>query len=69
MQSQLRVANLKRVTKSTSKVINIRVPGRIFEAIDALTKRLGATKTDVIAALLNEGLDVAGKKRGQRHRE
>jgi hypothetical protein len=50
-------------------VINVRVPGRIFEAIDELTKKLGATKTDVIAALLNEGLAVAGRKRGERHQK
>jgi hypothetical protein len=69
MRSQLRIADLKGRTKSTIKMMNVRVPGRVFEAIEALTKKLRATKTDVIAALLNEGLDVAGKKRGGRHRK
>jgi hypothetical protein len=65
MRSQLRIADLKkRGHDSASGMMNLRVPVHIFEAIDHLAKRLGTSKAAVVLALLNEGLDVVGKKRG-----
>lgn len=62
MRSQLRIADLKRSPKSASRTININVPVHIIEGINQVAKRLGASKTSVVLALLNEGLDVAGKR-------
>ena len=39
--------------------MNVKVPSHMAAAIDQLTKQLGTTKTDVVIALLNEGLAVA----------
>ena len=64
MRSRLRIADLKRGTPNASRVMNMRIPAHIAEAIDQLAKRLGASKAAVALALLNEGLDVVRKKRG-----
>jgi hypothetical protein len=66
MRSQLRIADLKRDHNSASRALTFNVPSRVAEAIDQLAKKLGASKAAVVLALLNEGLDVAGKKRGGR---
>jgi predicted DNA-binding protein len=64
MRSQLRIADLQRGTRVPSRMMNVRIPTDVAEAIDQLSKKLGASKTDVVSALLNEGLNVARKKRG-----
>ena len=65
MRSRLRIADLKRGENSASRVMNVRIPAHIAEAIDQLAKKLGTSKTALMLALLNEGLDVAGKNRGK----
>lgn len=65
MRSQLRIADLQRGPKTASRMMNVRIPSHIGEAIDEIAQRLGASKAAVVLALLNEGLDVAGKKRGR----
>ena len=74
MRSPLRIADLKRGTngggtKGEGATLSVTsVPFRIVEAIEQLGKKLGASRKDVLLALLNEGLDVAGKKRGKQRR-
>lgn len=69
MRSQLRIADLKRGHNSASRTLTFNAPSRVAEAIDHLAKRLGASKAAVVLALLNEGLDVVGRKRGKRRQK
>ena len=64
MRSQLRIADLKGGNNGASKVLSVRVPAHILEAIDQVAKELDASKTDVTVALLNEGLHRVRKKLG-----
>ena len=65
MGSPLRISDLKRDIKGARTTLSVSVPSHIAEAIGELAKKLGASKTALVLALLNEGLDVVGKKRGQ----
>ena len=65
MRSPLRIADLMRGTKTTNRQMNVRIPEHLAEAIGQLAKNVGASKTELMLALLNEGLDVVGKKRGE----
>lgn len=69
MRSQLRIADLKRGTKGPSRLMNVRVPTHVAEAVDRLSRQLDVSKTEVIVALLNEGLTMATKAaRGRRRK-
>ncbi|MBX3026683.1 hypothetical protein KF840_17395 [bacterium] len=57
MRSDLRIADLRRREGSRSKLMNVKIPTALSEAIDRMVQELGAVKTDVVIALLNEGLD------------
>ncbi len=65
MRSQLRLADLKSRIPTGSKLMNVKIPAHITQAVDDLAKRIGTSKTEVIVALLNEGLAMVGKKRGR----
>jgi hypothetical protein len=59
----LRIGDLKRrLHPAPKQLMNMKIPAAMAAAIDQLAKRLGVTKTDVVIALLNEGLAVAQKK-------
>jgi hypothetical protein len=58
MRSDLRLTDLRRRDRGTSKLMNVKIPTHISEAIQRVAKDLGASKTEVVIALLNEGLDV-----------
>src|SRR5258706_11467254 len=58
MRSDLRLTDLRRREKSTSKLMNVKIPAHVSDAIQRVAKALGASKTEVVIALLNEGLDV-----------
>ncbi|MEO8602663.1 MAG: hypothetical protein ABI629_08810 [bacterium] len=62
--SDLRLADLDG-TKTASKLMNVKVPENVSEAIDALAAELGCPKTAVVVALLNEGLDALAEKRDE----
>jgi len=55
----LRIQDLMNQTRTASGLLNVRIPTPVADAIDKLAKDTGATKTDVIVALLNEGLSGA----------
>jgi hypothetical protein len=45
-----------------SKLINVKVPTALLERLDSVAKRLATSKTEVVVALLNEGLDTADQE-------
>ena len=57
MRSDLRLTDLRRRDKGTSKLMNVKIPTHVSDAIQRVAKALGASKTEVVIALLNEGLD------------
>jgi len=57
MRSDLRIADLRRRDSSRSKLMNVKIPAGLSDAIDRIVGDLGVPKTDVVIALLNEGLD------------
>ncbi len=58
MRGDLRLADLER-RPSPSKLMNVKIPTHVSDAIDRAVEELGCSKTAVVIALLNEGLDVA----------
>jgi hypothetical protein len=57
MRSDLRLNDLERREGGTSKLMNVKIPIEVSDAIQRVAKDLGASKTEVVIALLNEGLD------------
>jgi hypothetical protein len=53
---------MKAQTPQPHRTMNTRVPLRIFDAVDRLSKQLRASKNDVVVALLEAGLRVEKKK-------
>ncbi len=47
---------MKREATQQSRVMNVKLPGVTLDAIEKLAKSTGASKTEVVIALLNEGL-------------
>jgi hypothetical protein len=45
--------------REESKLMNVKVPAHVLGRIDRVAGNLGATKTEVVIAILNEGLDTA----------
>ena len=62
MRSELRIADLKGRMPSATRLMNVKLPAHLSDAIDRIAKRLGASKTEVVVALLNEGLNVANSE-------
>jgi len=44
--------------------MNVKIPAHVNEAIERVARELAATKTDVVIALLNQGLTVASDTLG-----
>jgi hypothetical protein len=59
MRSDLRLTDLRRRETGTSKLMNVKIPSYVSDAIQRVARALGASKTEVVIALLNEGLDVS----------
>ena len=62
-RSKLRLSDLKTRTPMGTRLMNVKVPIEVVTAIDRLSKELNTSKTNVVVALLNEGLAVANKKK------
>ena len=58
MRSDLRLRDLGKSEKAVSKLMNVKIPTDVSDAIHRVAKEMGASKTEVVIALLNEGLDV-----------
>lgn len=63
MRSELRIRDLKGRVPTASRLMNVKVPTALWESIDRLAKELGASRTQVVLALLNAGLEIAASKR------
>jgi len=42
-----------------SKLMNVKVPSTVLARLDSVAAKLGTSKTEVVIAILNEGLDTA----------
>jgi hypothetical protein len=56
MHADLRLQDLKERERTSSRLMNVKVPADVSDAIQRVARALGASKTDVVIALLNEGL-------------
>lgn len=65
-RSQLRIADLKQRRPSGSRMMNVKVPSHQAQAIARLATELLASKTEIVVALLNAGLEIASKKKLKR---
>jgi hypothetical protein len=61
MRSELRLSDLKKREYSSSRLMNVKILAYVSDAIQKVANDLGASKTEVVIALLNEGLEVAMK--------
>jgi hypothetical protein len=53
--------------REETRLMNVKVPANVLGRIDRVAHNLGATKTEVVIAILNEGLETAeGELRGWR---
>ena len=59
MRSELRLKDLKRREAGATRLVNVKLPVELTDAIDRVAHDLGASKTEVVIALLNEGLATA----------
>lgn len=64
-RSELRLADLKAHRPVGSRLINVKVPIHIADAIAKLASTLNVSKTEVVEALLNEGLARVKKRVGK----
>ncbi len=48
--------------RETTRLMNVKVPARVLKRIDQVAGNLGATKTEVVIAILNEGLEAAERE-------
>jgi hypothetical protein len=65
-RSALRLADLKARIPVSDKLMNVKIPGHLADAIDKLASSLNVSKTAVIVALLNDGLTAAGRVKVRR---
>jgi len=61
-RGHLRIADLKRQHPASTRLMNVRIPADTDEAIARLAEGLGTSKTEVVLALLNEGLAILHDK-------
>jgi hypothetical protein len=59
MRAELRIRDLKNRQYSGSRLMNVKIPTRVSDAIERVAGDLDASKTEVVVALLNEGLRAA----------
>ncbi len=59
MRGELRLSDLKKRERTSSRLMNVKIPAYVSDAIQKVATDLGASKTEVVIALLNEGLDAA----------
>lgn len=59
MRGDLRLSDLKNRERTTSRLMNVKIPAYVSDAIQKVAGDLGVSKTEVVIALLNEGLDAA----------
>ena len=60
-RSELKINDLKQRRPSAARLMNVKIPVAVAEGIERMAKELQVSKTEVVIALLNEGLDHAKK--------
>ena len=62
--AKLRLSDLTReaATRTSRRVVNLKVPADVLVRVHELAGRLGVTKTAAIIALLNEGVQEAHRR-------
>lgn len=60
MRVDLRLGDLRGRGQVASKLMNVKIPAEVNQKIQRVAEALKASKTEVVIALLNEGLDVSG---------
>jgi len=63
MQGDLRLSDLVDRTPTPAVLMNVQIPDTVDAAIADLVSMLGCTKTAIVIALLNEGLDAFAERR------
>ena len=61
-RSGLRIVDLKQRPVSATRLMNVKIPTALSDAIDRLAGEFNTSKTEVVVALLNTGLDVAAQR-------
>jgi hypothetical protein len=61
-RSGLRIVDLKQRPVSATRLMNVKIPATLSDAIDRLAGEFGTSKTEVVVALLNTGLDAAAER-------
>jgi hypothetical protein len=61
-RSELRLADLKARRPVSDRMMNVKIPAHLADAIDKLARTLNASKTAVVVVLLSEGLNAARGK-------
>lgn len=59
MRADIRLDDLRRREQVASKLMNVKIPAEVSDRIQKVATALKASKTEVVIALLNEGLNVA----------
>lgn len=60
-RSNLKISDLMRRPPAASKLMNVKIPGQILDAIARLADDLDTSKTAVVIALLEAGLEAGGR--------
>jgi hypothetical protein len=60
-RSNLKIADLMRRKPAPTKLMNVNVPGNILDSIERMADELDSTKTTLVIALLEAGLEAGGK--------
>jgi hypothetical protein len=55
----LRLEDLRHRSRLASKLMNVKIPAAVSRRIQEVATTLNASKTEVVIALLNEGLDAS----------
>jgi hypothetical protein len=59
MHAGIRLRDLKQRQRGSSRLMNVKIPAYVSDAIEKVARDLGASKTEVVIALLNEGIEAS----------
>ncbi len=68
-RSNLRIADLKNRGPKSTRLMNVKIPVQLSDQIAKLARHVGTSKTAVVVALLNAGLEKTGRLDGVRRRK
>ena len=61
-RSELRIVDLKRRRPTPTKLLNVKIAEEVGDAISRIAEHVGASKTEVVVALLNIGFERFSQK-------